>query len=154
VSAHILPQVIDMYCDVQALTRSDIGAISRIAVVPLGSSNDISRSVGWRSFKEEYWQDDAIPGILSGVAGGVPVAVDNWKVRVSADKNKTVLGASQLPASFEKPSSVCFYPTLSLSRYALRCNVLYLSSGRFRLHSICVAVRYKSPRLPVNCVLN
>lgn len=71
-----------------------------LAIAPLGSSNDISRSVGWGSFKEDYWSNSAyVPNMLKTVGLGRPVYVDCWSVRVACDKSKSLI-SSGLPESF------------------------------------------------------
>lgn len=73
-----------------------------LAVAPLGTSNDVSRAVGWGSFKHDYWKHDAyVPNMLASVGTGIPVRVDCWQLRMSCDKSKGYIG-SELPPSFIK----------------------------------------------------
>lgn len=77
-----------------------------LAIAPMGTSNDVSRSVGWGSFKHNYWNHEAyVPNMLATVSSGIPVHVDCWQVRVSCNKSKGFVGR-ELPSSFLKSEQV------------------------------------------------
>lgn len=71
-----------------------------MAIAPLGTSNDVSRAVGWGSFKHDYWENEAyVPNLLATVASGIPVMVDCWQLRLECVRNKNLVGRD-MPASF------------------------------------------------------
>eukprot|EP00892_Ulva_mutabilis_P001078 jgi/Ulvmu1/10971/UM007_0150.1 len=125
-----------VYRTLQAFLRSPSLPEVSLAIAPLGTSNDISRSVGWGSFKEDYWSNTAyVPNMLKTVGLGRPVSVDCWSLRVASDKSKSLIAG--LPESFiDSPSG-------STGKASLAWNSVYVALDSEAAHGFA---RLAGPR--------
>ena len=70
----------------QAIKRCGIEPHPPVAIIPLGTGNDMSRTFGWGAAFDPAWvsDHDSLYKTLRNVADAAPTQLDRWQLRMRA----------------------------------------------------------------------
>lgn len=131
---------------VQTVARLDLQPPPPVAVIPLGTGNDLSRCFGWGPAFTKAWikGHTALHKTLSRVAKATPAPVDRWRVCMTAPSPKFFSGKRPYgfvptgSAAVRLPACMCVLQNLACYIVCVNtcCNPM-LSSSRYGVQQAC-----------------